>query len=213
MAILCTWATEKLQFDNFFLSILQDTSKNYWTNTRLVCIHFNAFFFLNPNLAMKMRFLKFMKKVWKLLHVVCIRHLRARRGLIKIGLYLSELSRWLSDMPWIMGKEINFWCLKESELLLWNCYRPFKLWVCEQWCVRNFATFSLIKKNVNLKKVCANIISKCMTNLLLFLIIMKILQNWLNCGFLTLSIYTCMYNASPNRSCLVLGKVRALCTN
>ena len=35
---------------------------NYWTNTRLVCAYRNAFFILNPNMAMKMLILIFFEK-------------------------------------------------------------------------------------------------------------------------------------------------------
>ena len=36
--------------------------KNHCNNTRLVCTHLNAFFMLNPNMAMKIQFLKNLEK-------------------------------------------------------------------------------------------------------------------------------------------------------
>ena len=39
--------------------------KNYWTNIRLVCTHLNAFFNLNPNMAIKIWILNFVRKSWK----------------------------------------------------------------------------------------------------------------------------------------------------
>ena len=41
-----------------FSQISGDYLKNHCTNTRLVCTQFNAFFMLNPNIAMKIQFLE-----------------------------------------------------------------------------------------------------------------------------------------------------------
>ena len=40
--------------------------KNYWTNTRLVCTHSNAFFTLNPNMAMTIWISKFFEKKFRI---------------------------------------------------------------------------------------------------------------------------------------------------
>ena len=53
--------TEKLKFEN----ISQKSRcylKNHWTNTRLVCTHFNAFSTLHPNIIMRILISKFLEK-------------------------------------------------------------------------------------------------------------------------------------------------------
>ena len=50
---------KKLKFD-FFFQNLRYYLKNHCTNTRLVCICLNAFFMLNPNMAIKI--FNFLKK-------------------------------------------------------------------------------------------------------------------------------------------------------
>ena len=48
---------EKLKFEKKKnLHNSGDYLKNHWTNTRLVCTHFNAFFMLNPNMVIKIKF-------------------------------------------------------------------------------------------------------------------------------------------------------------
>ena len=48
--------------------------KNHWTKYRLVCTQMNAFFMLNPNMAMKIWISKIFEKVGKFWPVVCTRH-------------------------------------------------------------------------------------------------------------------------------------------
>ena len=50
---------------NIFLE-LKDYLKNHWTNTRLVCTHFNAFFMSNSNMTMKIWISIFFEKVAKI---------------------------------------------------------------------------------------------------------------------------------------------------
>ena len=67
--------------------------KNHWTNTRLVCTHFNAFFLLNPNMIIKFEFDIF--KFWKHFYpVVCI---QKWKGLLLWPCDLQSISNIVTD--------------------------------------------------------------------------------------------------------------------
>ena len=67
MCILPAFPAGDIAYKNCNLTMFLKTSwgylKNHWTNTRLVCTHYNAIFMRDPNVGMKIWILTFLKNL------------------------------------------------------------------------------------------------------------------------------------------------------
>ena len=102
-ALWCTKAHKRWKLAKFSQNL-----KNHWTNTRLVCTHLNAFFMLNPNMAMTIWILKFFDKFGQNWNIVCTRHPRVvervKRLLTRMTLpcfYMNALVTEIFQSSWI----------------------------------------------------------------------------------------------------------------
>ena len=83
---------QKLKFHiKFFIS--RDYLNNHWTKHNLVCTHLNAFFMLNPHMAMKSEFRTFLEK--KPILTRCLASTSAWRGLIR-----PQMILWVVQVPY-----------------------------------------------------------------------------------------------------------------
>ena len=86
--------------------------KNPWTDTRLVCPHLNAFFMLNPNMALKIWSLTFLNK--KYVNLVCrLQPSSVWKRLVELQQYSYFIvSSWLKEFHW----ENGYWHFKVNHI-------------------------------------------------------------------------------------------------